>query len=245
MEELVFVLVAFTVAGWVQGITGFGFAVTTTLLLVNQIDFTMLVFLNLSMSVLTSLIAMLSGKNLKSIHKITLLKLILSATAGLAIGIIIINKVDVVVLKKITLAAILFASVISLTKNKAVFAHSYMSWIGGFLSGVLTPSTGINGPLVALHLNAAFKDKSETRNTMLAYLFLIMVFGVISMLMESPLSPDTGNVLLKVIIPSVVGYVLGMYSFRILSNMIFKTTVTMFLILSSLASLIYLIIINN
>lgn len=228
-------------AGWVQGVIGFGFAVATTLMLVNQIDFTMLVFLNISMSVVTSLIAMLSGKNLRAIHKVTLLKLIISAFAGLVLGIVIINAVDALTLKTVTLIVILFASILSLTKNKVLFAHKYMAWVTGFFSGVLTPSTGINGPLVALHLNSSFDDKQQTRTTMLAYLFLVMVFGVISMALQEDFSPYTWNMLLKVLIPSVLGYTIGMYSFRLLSNLVFKITVTVFLIFSSLASLIYLI----
>lgn len=241
MTELIFILAAFMVAGWVQGVIGFGFAVATTLMLVNQIDFTMLVFLNISMSVVTSLIAMLSGKNLRAIHKVTLLKLIISAFAGLVLGIVIINAVDALTLKTVTLIVILFASILSLTKNKVLFAHKYMAWVTGFFSGVLTPSTGINGPLVALHLNSSFDDKQQTRTTMLAYLFLVMVFGVISMALQEDFSPYTWNMLLKVLIPSVLGYTIGMYSFRLLSNLVFKITVTVFLIFSSLASLIYLI----
>lgn len=242
VNELIVILFAFMVAGWIQGILGFGFAVATTLLLVNHIDFTMLVFLNLSMSLLTSLIAMFSAKNLNSINKNTLLKLSISALIGLVIGIIIINHVDAIILKKVTLVVILFASILSLTKNKALFAHSYMSWFSGFFSGVLTPSTGINGPLVALHLNATFTDKKQTRSTMLAYLFLIMTSGVILMSFQNTLPSETWNLLPKVIIPSILGYLLGMISFRLLSNRVFKNTVTLFLIFSSLASLIYLIV---
>lgn len=240
--EFILVLGAFMLAGWIQGVVGFGFAVATTLLLVNHLDFTMLVFLNICMSVITSLIAMLSGKNLRSIHRSTLLKLMISSSVGLILGLVIINRVDVVLLKKVTLAVILFASVLSLTRNKKFFAHGLMAWIGGFFSGVLTPSTGINGPLVALHLNAAFNDKQQTRTTMLSYLFLIMAFGMIFMAFQSPLSPEAWDMLPKVIVPSILGYVLGMFSFRLLSDVVFKTTVTLFLIFSSLTSLLYLIL---
>jgi len=238
--QLIMILFAFMLAGWVQGV--FGFAIVTTLLLVSQLDFTLLVFLNLSMSVVTSLIAMVSAKNIAAINKKTLLKLMLSATAGLAIGIAIVNYVDAVILKKITLVVILIASILSLTKNKRFFAHSYMCSISGFFSGILTPSTGINGPLVALHLNATFTNKQIIRTTMLAYLFLIMLFGVISMALKAELPAQTWSMMGKVIIPSVAGYVFGLLSFRLLSDLIFRKTVTLFLICSSLLSLIYLIV---
>ncbi len=236
------ILFSFMLAGWVQGVFGFGFAIATTLLLVSKIDFTLLVFLNLSMSLVTSLIAMLSAKNIIAIDKKTLVKLMVSAIAGLAIGIAIVKYVDAIILKKITLIVILIASVLSLTKNKRLFAHSYMCWISGFFSGILTPSTGINGPLVALHLNAAFTNKQTIRTTMLAYLFLIMLFGVLSMAIKTDLPPQTLSMTGKVIIPSVVGYVLGLLTFRLLSDIIFQKTVTAFLICSSLLSLIYLIV---
>lgn len=242
MQELIIVFIAFLIAGWVQGLIGFGFAVVTTLLLVNRIDFITLVYFNLCMSVLTSIIAMFNAKNLKSIHKPTLLKLILSACAGLFIGLALIDVVNSIVLKKITLSVILVASIVSLTKNKAFFSHNYMSWMGGFFSGVLTPSTGINGPLVALHLNAAFTNKEQIRNTMLSYLFLIMTFGVVTMSLQMKFTPEILQMLWKLVIPSLTGYLLGMFSFRVLPDATFQTTVIIFLILSSISSLIYLIL---
>jgi len=243
-DTLLQILFAFLIAGWIQGVLGFGFAVATTLLLINQMDFTTLVFFNLCMSVITSLIAMLSAKNLKSIHKKTLLKLVISALAGLAVGLAIINYIDAIVLKKVTLGIILIASILSLGKVKSFFSHSYMAWAGGFFSGVLTPSTGINGPLVSLHLNAAFTDKEQIRNTMLAYLFLIMAFGSVSMGIHNKFYRDTWWLFFKVIPSSIIGYVLGMLSFRLLSHKVFIKTVNLFLILSSLLSLIYLLLIN-
>jgi uncharacterized protein len=241
MAELLFILGAFLIAGWVQGIVGFGFAIATTLLLVNHVNFTMLVFLNLCMSVLTSLIAMLSAQNLKAIHKPTLLRLMLSAGAGLVVGILIINMVNALILKQVTLGAIFIASLLSLKKKVAFFAYPFMAWVSGFFSGVLTPSTGINGPLVALHLNATFHEKMQTRTTMLAYLFLIMAFGVLFMGFQQTLPPETWQMLPKVLLPSVGGYGLGMLSFRLLSDKVFKQIVTFFLIGSSILSLIYLI----
>jgi len=242
MMEMLLFIGAFMLAGWIQGLLGFGFAVATTLMLVNTVDFTTLVFLNLAMSLVTSIIAMLSAKNLKAINKPTLIKLVLSATVGLAIGIVLINRIDTVMLKKITLAVILLASLVSLRNNKAFFAHSYMAWFTGVFSGVLTPSTGINGPLVALHLNAAFKDKQQIRTTMLAYLFLIMTFGVMSMMLQASFSSKTWATVGKVIMPSIAGYIAGLQSFKLLSDSFFKKMVTVFLICSSLLSLIYLII---
>jgi uncharacterized protein len=240
--ELLFILFAFLLAGWIQGVIGFGFAIATTLLLMTNIDFTLLVFLNLSMSVITSLIAMLSAKNLAAIDKRTLGILIGSATMGLVIGIAIVNLVDAMTLKKITLAVIFLASIVSLNKNKKIFAHANMGWIGGFFSGILTPSTGINGPLVALHLNAAFTNKQTIRTTMLAYLFLIMLFGVVSMVLKTNLPANTWATMRTVLLPSITGYVIGLYSFKRLPDSVFRTTITLFLVTSSLLSFIYLIV---
>lgn len=242
MSTILLIIAAFALAGLIQGVIGFGFAVATTLLLFNQINFTSLVFLNLIISFITALIAMLSGKNLKAINKPVLTKLVITAFAGLVIGILLLDYTNVTILKKITLSVILIASILSLTNSKAYFAHNYVVWISGFFSGLLTPSTGINGPLVALHLNAVFKDKQQIRTTMLAFLLLIMGFGVLSMVIKGKLPADTWSLFAKVIVPSVVGYVIGLLSFKLLANHVFQRIVTLFLISSSLASLIYLII---
>lgn len=242
MSAMLIIIAAFVLAGLIQGLIGFGFAVATTLLLFNQINFTSLVFLNLILSFITALIAMLSGKNLKAINKPVLIKLIITALAGLVVGVALLDYTNVIILKKITLTVILIASILSLTNSKAYFAHKYVVWISGFFSGVLTPSTGINGPLVALHLNAVFKDKQQIRTTMLAYLLLIMGFGVLSMVIKNNLPASTWWLLAKVIVPAVAGYVIGLLSFKLLANHIFQKMVTAFLICSSLASLIYLIL---
>lgn len=241
MPQYVILVVAFLFAGWIQGLIGFGFAVATTLLLVNHVDFTVLVFLNLCMSLLICIVSMLSARNLKAVHKRTLIKLVLSAAAGLVIGIAIIHITNAGTLKKIALAVILLASLVSLTKNRVFFSHPSISWLSGFFSGVLTPSTGINGPLVALHLNAAFKNKEQTRSTMLSYLLLIMLFGVISMSMTLSFSPDITSKLFWLFMPSIGGYGLGLLSFRRLPDRVFKKVVILFLIVSSIISLAYLI----
>lgn len=240
MTEIIIICVVFFIAGWIQGIIGFGFAVATTLLLVNNMDFTTLVFLNLSMSLTTAIIAMLSGKNLKKVDRGILIRLAITAVAGLVLGLFIIEWVNAVILKKVTLVVILIASMLSLSKTQKFFAHRKMVWFSGFFSGVLTPSTGINGPLVALHLNAAIKDKIATRATMLAYLLVIMGMGVLLMSWQQDFPKDTWSLMLKVLLPSILGYGFGLWSFRQLSNGVFKKTVTVFLIASSLVSLVKL-----
>ncbi len=241
MPEIVLFFIVFFIAGWVQGVIGFGFAVATTLLLINKIDFTTLVFLNLSMSLITAVIAMFSGKNLKMIDKGILIRLSILATIGLVIGILIIEWINPVVLKKVTLSVILIASIISLSKSKKIFGKKNMVWISGFSSGLLTPSTGINGPMIALHLNAALKDKMAKRATMLAYLCFIMGAGVFMMGLQQNFSSGTWLMLGKLVIPSVIGYAVGLWSFKKLSDQVFKLAVTIFLIISSLISLLHLL----
>lgn len=238
-EFFLFCLVFF-IAGWIQGIVGFGFAVATTLLLINRIDFTTLVFLNLSMSLITSIIAMLSGKNLRMIDRVLLLRLCLLAAVGLAIGLLIVEWVNPLILKKVTLLVILVASILSLFRNVKLFGKKNMVWISGLTSGLLTPSTGINGPMVALHLNARLSDKTIKRATMLAYLCFIMGAGVLLMGYQQQFSNETWQILMKLVIPSVLGYGAGLLTFKQLSDRSFRIAVTSFLIVSSLLSLLYL-----
>ncbi len=241
MQEIIIFWIVFFIAGWVQGVIGFGFAVATTLLLLNKMDFTTLVFLNLCMSLITAVIAMFSGKNLKMIDKGILMRLSGIAAVGLAIGIMITEWVDPLVLKKVTLSVILIASVISLSKSKKLFGKRNMVWVSGFTSGLLTPSTGINGPMVALHLNAALDNKIAKRATMLAYLCFIMGAGVLMMGLQKDFSSHTWLMLGKLVIPSVIGYGVGLWSFQKLTDRVFKLSVTIFLIISSLISLLYLL----
>ena len=77
---------------------------------------------------------------------------------------------------------------------------------------------------------------------MLSYLFLIMSFAVVFLTFEKAVTPEAWAMLPKVLLPAVSGYVLGMLSFRLLSDGVFRTTVTLFLIFSSFTSLLYLIL---
>lgn len=236
----VFLLLSFTAAGSVQGTLGFGFAVASTLLLVNNTDFTTLVFLNLCMTLLTCFISMLSLQNLRSIQKLVLIKLVVSALTGLGVGIVLVNYLNAFILKQCTLLIILLASVLSLGNNKSFFSHKYMSLAGGFLSGVLTPSTAINGPLVMLHLNAALKNKQEIRTTMLSYLMIIMAFGIVSMDFKLELPSGIWRTVVQIILPTLAGYTLGVITFRLLPDNVYKRIVLLFLIASSFLSLLYL-----
>lgn len=238
----VVILLSFLVAGWVQGTLGFGFAVASTLMLLGGMNFTMLVFLNLCMSFLSCVLAMLSAGNLRSIHKPIFLRVVISALIGLVIGSAVIKYVDGVFLKQVTLVVILVASLLSLGKYRRFFGQKHLSVAGGFLSGILTPSTGINGPLVMLHLNAALKEKRRIRSTMLSYLLVIMAFGVLSMTFQVGLPRGSWGMLAKIVLPSVAGYALGVLTFRQLSDSRYNRLVTFFLISSSLLSLIYLIL---
>ena len=59
----------------------------------------------------------------------------ISSVIGLLIGTLMLDLIDALILKKITLLVILLASLVSLTKNKKFFAHQYLVWVGGFFSG--------------------------------------------------------------------------------------------------------------
>lgn len=240
MTQTVLIIITFAIAGWIQGVLGFGFVIATTLILVNSMDLSTLVFLNLAISVVTSGVAFLSAKNIKILNKPILLKLVVSATLGLIIGVYIMNYVNSTILKQVTLIIILIASILSLTKTQKLFSHKYMLWFSGFISGVLTPSTGINGPPVVLHLNAALKNKAEIRVTMLAFLFLIMAFGLISLVIQPDFGQQNWITAAKLSIPSVAGYLLGLLTFRKMPDKVFQKFVLYFLISTSAAALINL-----
>lgn len=237
IHELLWLLAAFFLAGLVQGLLGFGFVIASTLVLVARMDMATLVFINLTMSILTSLVAMLSVKNLKSMPPKLLAKLTISSIAGIVLGIWLMDYVNEMLLKQITLLMILLAALLSLRQSKSFFAHPWTGWAGGFLSGVLTPSTGINGPPVVLHLNALLQSKAQIRATMLAYLLLVMAFGLISLVLKPGFTKPDLQMLAIASVPTFVGYGAGVLIFKNLNNNVFQRLVTIFLIVTSIAAL--------
>ena len=175
--ELFFFILIVSLAGFVQGITGFGFA-----LIASPIALT---FLDKSL-VVPSLILISSFLNLfivrkipNSVNKKIFLPLIIASLIGMPFGVLILKIIPLHLLQILVGSlSVLFTIAIYFSTFK-LQNIKFLTPLSGFLSGVLQTSTAMSGPPVVLLLTSSNITKDEFRKTLLIYFLSINIISLI------------------------------------------------------------------
>lgn len=169
--ELYYFLLVIIFASALQGITGFGSALVAAPLLLLVIDKTTSVVALTFVSLILNLFLFIKIKY--ELDQKNLYRLLWPSLVGLPVGILVLNTLDINVLRIVAgLVSIVFAFFL-FSKKLEVRNSKAMSISSGLLSGILHTSVGIGGPPVVLLLASQNTHKDEMRKT-LALLFFIM-----------------------------------------------------------------------
>jgi len=184
--------------GFVQGLTGFGFAMVTSPILMLFMAPTDMIFLNLCLSVSLGILTFTRREARQGVHLRTLLILVMAMLPGQYVGVLLLphmngNAMKILVLTVIGVSCLLLW--FDPSRLKAAFSLPGMGLGAGLLSGILTPTTGVNGPPVVLYLLNRFEEKARVRSTTLAYLLLSMGLGIVFMLRSTELGGGMGPAL--------------------------------------------------
>lgn len=240
--------------GFVQGLTGFGFAMMTSPVLLLYMDPVTVVFVNIAVSFSLGGIAFLSRHARSGIRGRELLILCAAMLPGQFVGVSLVAYIPANVLKLIVLSAIVPACIALLfrmtgrrprAEPPAVSAARRTPRAAaavGFLSGLLTPTTGINGPPVVLYLWNRYRDKSMIRSTSLAFFLVAMAIGMISMASALDLGPEIGAGVAWGMPAAWVGFGAGSILFKRVSHDKFKRYVLIVLAGASAAGIVGVLI---
>lgn len=160
----------------IQSLTGFGFAIVSTPLLLMVYDAKEVVVLLQFLSVVLDTVFVFFVKDNIDWH--FLKPLLIGSVIGHPIGILIYLFVPTIGLKIFIACVIL--SFLFLTKiyRKQLAETSCKTGVVGCLSGILNTSTSMSGPPLIIYLTSTNRDKTSLRATCIAYFTIINYLGI-------------------------------------------------------------------
>ncbi|BEP30025.1 sulfite exporter TauE/SafE family protein [Helicovermis profundi] len=175
MEIAIFLIIIF--AGFIQGITSFGFsliAVPLLSLILPLKEFVpMLIIYSLIMN--SVLFFKLDGK----VNKKRIIILVIVSTISSFIGVRILNVIDDNSLKLFVGIMIVFSSIIMMKGYRAKINNVIVADVfAGFLSGVLNGSVSLSGPPIVLLLSNEDTNKDTFRKTLTTYFLLLNILSL-------------------------------------------------------------------
>lgn len=164
-----------------------------------------------------------------------LARVLLPAVPGLAVGVLLLSSLSKQWLQVGVGAAVIAAASWQLRHHAAVRIPAVLA---GFLSGVLTTSISVNGPPLALWLEAERVQPASFRATLAAAFLALDVAGVALILgREGADTVDLGS-LGPLLACVLVGYAIGAVGFRRLDAERFSTVVLVVVICTGIASVV-------
>ncbi|MEJ2667314.1 MAG: sulfite exporter TauE/SafE family protein [Deinococcales bacterium] len=203
-------LIAVGGAGFVTGLTGFGFALVSVPLLLLVMDPASTVTTVLVIGQATSTVNALTSR--RHVESAMLRWLLPGAIPGLIAGSYALRWVDPVLLKLVAATLVVaFTAVLALGQPQLMARRqrrARTSLIGG-ASGLLATSVGLSGPPIVLLLSAVQPDKDRSRATLAAYFATTGPFGLAALLLQRSTPAHAWAVALLLVPVALVGRALG------------------------------------
>lgn len=175
MEYFYFAAIIF-LASFLQGITGFGFAILAAPLCLLFFDQTTVVVV---LAVLSILLNLLMIKRIRKAPDPTLTYHLLRAgLLGVPVGVMLLLMIDTASLKLLTIILALLFLLLNLWPQVKIAQNRFLTVNIGFLTGVFQAGIGLSGPPIALLLNLYGLDKTVVRKTLATVFFAISALSL-------------------------------------------------------------------
>lgn len=220
-------LIAF-LAGFVQGLTGFGVMLVALPLMVLFIDIKTAIPLIVLLGIVinTLLLFQLAGHY----EKRKWLPLFLASIPGIPIGIYVLKMVDTRLLEILLGVVILFtASATWMAKQPKNELKKKWTYLAGLTAGLLGGSIGAPGPPIIVYTSLQPWTKQQVKATMVAF-FTIGGAGIILFYYLSGLI--TQHVLLSFqycLLPLLAGVLIGIFLFNKINETVYRRVIHLFL----------------
>lgn len=220
LDELVFVFMIVLLAGFVQGLTSFGFALVSMPLLVKLIPMQQAVPVVVVLSTLTNIAVLYSSRKHVRIRQIwpLLAASLLAAPLGTyALLYVPANTLKLGAGVLVALVSILMLSGRTFPTGRIVYAPV------GALSGFLNGSISMSGPPVALFLTNQGLDKMTFRANITAYAFILNIITIGTYIYEGLLNRTSMETVGWAVPALIIGVVIGIKAVGRLNEKLFKT----------------------
>ena len=218
------------VGGIVSGLAGFGFGLVTVPLL-------LLLFPPATVTAVGSSLALASGwivllSTWRTVQVRTLGALIPGATIGVALGTVLLHRLDPAVIKLIAgMVVMLFA--ISVLRGWRIDAvhHPLAAPLAGLASGTLSTSTGMSGPPVVLLFTTRQYNMQQFRGSITAYFYYVNAVGLSLLVLRGIVGWEQMSVVVRLLPAAIIGGFIGRRMLRVVSQSQFRRiTLTMLLL---------------
>ncbi|WP_099519052.1 sulfite exporter TauE/SafE family protein [Paenibacillus sp. BIHB 4019] len=219
------------IAGFVQGLTSFGFALVTMPFLVKMIPLQEVVPIVVILSLCTNIIVLLNSWQHVAIRKIWIL--ILSSLLAAPLGTLLLVYLSADLLKGFTGILIIAFAVLLLSGKSFPIRNDKMAFIPiGMTSGLLNGSISLSGPPVALFLSNQGYSKNEFRANITVYGVILNMITIGTFFYSGLMTPKV-MMYTSLFVPSVlIGVFIGIIAIKRLDDQLFKKLTLWLIILS-------------
>ena len=236
MTILYLCIVAF-LAGFTQGLSGFGSVLVSLPLMVVFLDVrTAVPLVSLfALCITTTLVVQLR----EHIQWRRILPLLLAAVPGMAMGAYFLKHVQAGYLEILIGALLVSFSLYSMrAKPRRRETAPIWKWVAGFLSGILGGSIGANGPPVILYTSMQPWGKNPIKSTLVGY-FMVAGVGISSIHAAYRLiTADVLGLFAVGLVPAMAGVLTGSYLFGKMDSGVYRKVVTFLLLLLGASMLV-------
>ncbi|HLJ61030.1 MAG TPA: sulfite exporter TauE/SafE family protein [bacterium] len=215
--------------------TGFGFNLVSAPLLTFVYPPRLVVVLTLLLGVCASGLLALRPEIRREVEWSVIRPLFLSSLAGMPIGVALLLWGRPQTLR-VAIAALTAAfAIVMLTRFRPRLRGTLLDTIAvGFLSGLLSTSTSLNGPPVALYLVARGLPRDRFRANMVVYVLLATATSLMLLALGGTISMSTVALSVRLLPVLALGFLIGVALVGRLSDRGFETMVLGFLVLVGL-----------
>jgi uncharacterized protein len=195
-------------AGFITGITAFGFALVAIPLLILFFDPKVAVPIVTISSTLTGIYLFFELRGMMQVKKI--LPLIIGGIIGLPFGVYILAVLDKDILK-ISVGALIaiFAVLLAFGIKREIKSETYTSILVGLVSGLLKGSTSLSGPPVVLFFINQEHQKEVFRANLTGYFMIMGTLAVIALTIGKLVSLNVLKYAAWFFVPTILGTWLG------------------------------------
>ncbi|RLC63933.1 MAG: hypothetical protein DRI01_04330 [Chloroflexi bacterium] len=224
-------------AGFVRAISGFGFALIATPLLLFVLDPKSVVVINIILGILTGVLLLLHTRRHIDVKRMLLM--CVGSVFGIPIGAYLLSSLDSSIIKLVIAILIVPFCIVLLLGHSHQFKRDHLGCgISGFISGLIGSSTSFSGPPVALFLLNQGLVKERFIGTLTAY-FLFM--GAASVSAFSFMGMVTIDLLIKVAIllpTAILGFYIGIKVSPRIDTTLFRRIVVSIVSLAALVIIV-------
>ncbi|MCI0507535.1 MAG: sulfite exporter TauE/SafE family protein [Gammaproteobacteria bacterium] len=212
-NELYLIISIVMLAGFIQGLSGFGSAIIAIPLLTFFLDIKTTVALVTMLGIIIGLIN--TRELIQHSQYRRLAPLLASSLCGIPVGVIFITSVQEDAVLLILSILLVSYSLYTMRGLKiGFFSHPSFAYIAGFFSGWLGATLSISGPPVILYTTAQNWTAKEKKSVLASYFLLVSILTAIGFYISGMLNDEVMILFGYSVIPLIAGTYLGILAFN-------------------------------